>query len=178
MWRRDIYSCMALGIMIWALSAESYGSQARGSPWPMAEDRPGRNQDHQSKEHQYPNPYDEMRRRQAAQLSAWCTRVVRQQAEEQFHTDRLSFSFWHTVTTGDDLFSYRETVRGSFRVKEGEHKRENYPYSCAIEGDPPVGIVSIGSSEKQVPLPPELVPTRSQPIPIPRDPVPIPRMGR
>lgn len=173
---RVTQSRLALGVMIWALYAGSSGFQARGSPLPRSDDRHGRNQDHKSQYEQHPDPYDALRRKHQDQLSDWCSSVVRQKAEEQFHTDRLSFSFWHTVSAGEGMAGYHETARGEFRVKEGAHKGEKYPYACVIEGYPPVGTVRIGSLQEQVPIPPELVPTRSQPIPIPRDPVPIPRM--
>ncbi len=170
MWGRVAHRRMALGVMIWVLSSASYGSQALGSPLPVSDDRQGRNQDDKSKHEQHHDPYDAMRRRQQDQLSNWCTSVVRQKAEEQFHTDRLSFSFWHTVAAGEDMAGYHETARGGFRVKEGAHKGEKYPYACVIEGYPPVGTVRIGFSQEQVLIPPELVPARSKPIPIPSDP--------
>jgi hypothetical protein len=169
MWWRVMHSRMALGVMILALSAGPYGSQALGSPLPMSDDRHDRHQDHKPKFHH--NYDDELRRIHDAQLSNWCVSVVRHKAKKQFQTDHLSFSFLHVVTTANDMFSHHETVRGSFKVKDGDHKGEKYRYSCAIEGYDPVATISIGSSQERVPVPEGLINIRYNPFPIPRDPV-------
>src|SRR4051794_39780119 len=123
MWRRLMYSRAAV---ILALYIGSYGSQALGAP----DDRHGGNRDNKTwRDHNYG---DERERIQSAQLSNWCGSIVRHKAKEQFHTDHLSFSFFPMVTTTYHAFAYRQTVRGSFRVKEGDRKGEKYRYSCRV----------------------------------------------